>query len=140
MSALSVAESLHFRPLETSLDHTYLKVIHLSQNFDMSDQFVFKSKANCTQEKERGLSFSEELLDLYQVSSVPHRIKNLPAQQKTWIPSMGQEDPLGKGMTTHSSIVTWRISWKRSLKGCSPWDHKELDVTEWLTLSISIDL
>ena len=36
-------------------------------------------------------------------------IKNLPAMQETWVQSLGQEDPLEKGMTTHSSILAWRI-------------------------------
>ena len=35
-------------------------------------------------------------------------VKNLPAMQKTWIQSLGQEDPLEKGMATHSSILAWR--------------------------------
>ena len=38
-------------------------------------------------------------------------VKNLPAVQKTWVRSLGQEDPLEKGMATHSSILAWRIPW-----------------------------
>ena len=38
-------------------------------------------------------------------------VKNLPAIQETRVPSLGQEDPLEKGMATHSSIFAWRISW-----------------------------
>ena len=38
-------------------------------------------------------------------------IKNLPAVQETWVQSVGQEDPLEKGMTAHSSILAWRIPW-----------------------------
>ena len=38
-------------------------------------------------------------------------VKNLPAMQETWIRFLGQEDPLEKGMTTHSTIIAWRISW-----------------------------
>ena len=34
-------------------------------------------------------------------------VKNLPAMQETW----GSEDPLEKGMATHSSILAWRIPW-----------------------------
>ena len=37
--------------------------------------------------------------------------KDLPAIRKTWVRSLGQEDPLGKGMATHSSIPAWRIPW-----------------------------
>ena len=38
-------------------------------------------------------------------------VKNLPAMQETRIRSLGQEDPLEKGMATHSSILAWRIPW-----------------------------
>ena len=36
-------------------------------------------------------------------------VKNLPAMQETWVQSLGQEDPLEKGIATHSSILAWRI-------------------------------
>ena len=36
-------------------------------------------------------------------------VKNLPARQETWAQSLGWEDALEKGMTPHSSILTWRI-------------------------------
>ena len=36
-------------------------------------------------------------------------VKNLPAMRETGVPSLGQEDPLEKGMATHFSILTWRI-------------------------------
>ena len=38
-------------------------------------------------------------------------VKNLPAMQETWIHSLGGEDPLEKGMATHSYILAWRIPW-----------------------------
>ena len=38
-------------------------------------------------------------------------VKNPLAMQETWVRSLGQEDPLEKGMATHSSILVWRISW-----------------------------
>ena len=38
-------------------------------------------------------------------------VKNLPAMQETWAQSLGQEDPLEKGMATHSIIIAWRIPW-----------------------------
>ena len=38
-------------------------------------------------------------------------VNNLPAMQETWVQSLGQEDPLEKGMATHSSILAWRIPW-----------------------------
>ena len=36
-------------------------------------------------------------------------VKNLPAMWETWVRSMNQEDPLEKGMATHSSILAWKI-------------------------------
>ena len=38
-------------------------------------------------------------------------VKNLPAMWETWVRSLGWEDPLEKGMSTHSSIFAWRIPW-----------------------------
>ena len=38
-------------------------------------------------------------------------VKNLPAMQETRVQSLGQEDPLEKGMTTHSHILAWKIPW-----------------------------
>ena len=42
---------------------------------------------------------------------VAQRLKHLPAMRETWVQSLGQEDPLEKEMTTHSSILAWRIPW-----------------------------
>ena len=44
-------------------------------------------------------------------------VKNLLAMQETWVQSLGQEEPLEKGMATHSSIPAWRIPWTED-----PWD------------------
>ena len=38
-------------------------------------------------------------------------VKNLPVLQATWVQSLGQKDPLEKGMATHSSILAWRNPW-----------------------------
>ena len=38
-----------------------------------------------------------------------HMVKNLPTMWETQVQSLGWEDPLEKGMATHSSILTWRI-------------------------------
>ena len=46
------------------------------------------------------------------------------------VQSLGQEDPLEEGMTTHSSILAWRIPWTQSLLGYSPWGRKDLDMSE----------
>ena len=44
-------------------------------------------------------------------SLVTQMVKNPPAVQETRIRSLGQEDPLEKGMAIHSSILVWRIPW-----------------------------
>ena len=44
-------------------------------------------------------------------SLVAQKVKNLPAMQETWVRPLGWEDPLGKGVATHSSILAWRIPW-----------------------------
>ena len=44
-------------------------------------------------------------------SLVAQMVKNLPAMQETHVWSLGQEDPLKKGMATHASILAWRIPW-----------------------------
>ena len=38
-------------------------------------------------------------------------VKNLPAVQEVWVQFLDQEDPLEKGMATHSSILVWEIPW-----------------------------
>ena len=40
-------------------------------------------------------------------------VKNLPAMRETWVQSLGLEDPLKKGMSTHPSILARRISYIR---------------------------
>ena len=42
---------------------------------------------------------------------VAQMVKNLPAVWETWVLSLGQEDTLEKGMSTHGSILAWRIPW-----------------------------
>ena len=44
-------------------------------------------------------------------SLVAQLVKNPPAMWETWVQSLGWEDPLEKGKTTHSSILAWRIPW-----------------------------
>ena len=65
-------------------------------------------------------------------SLVTQTVKNLPAMQETKVLPLGQEDPLEKGMATHSSILAWRIPWTEE-----PWATvhgvTESDTTERLT-------
>ena len=48
---------------------------------------------------------------LFRTCLIAQSVKNLPAVQETWVQSLGGEDPLEKGMATHSSILAWRIPW-----------------------------
>ena len=43
-------------------------------------------------------------------------VKHLLIMRETWIQSLGWEDPLEKGMATHSSTLAWKISWTEELK------------------------
>ena len=56
-------------------------------------------------------------------SLVAKMVKNLPAIQETWVQSMGREDPMEKGMATHSSIPAWRIPWME--EPGEPWARKK---------------
>ena len=48
---------------------------------------------------------------IYMASLVTHLIKKPTAMWETWVRSQRWEDPLEKGMATHSGILAWRISW-----------------------------
>ena len=65
-------------------------------------------------------------------------VKYLPATQETQVQSLGQENPLEKGMATHSRILAWRIHGQRSLVGYNPrpWGCKESDTTEQLNSNL----
>ena len=51
------------------------------------------------------------------LSLAAHTVKNPPAKRETWVPSLGREDPLEKGTTTHFGLLTWRIPWTEELGG-----------------------
>ena len=56
--------------------------------------------------------------------------KNLPAMQETWVQFSGRENPLEKEMSTHSSILAWRIPWREEPGGLQSKGSQELDMTE----------
>ena len=78
--------------------------------------------------KQNGISSA-----LFGASLVAQLVKNPPAMWGTWVRSLGWEDPLEKGKATHSSILAWRIP-----HSIYPWGHKESDMTERLSLSLSV--
>ena len=63
------------------------------------------------------------VLQSFWASLVAQTVKNLPAVQETWVQSLGWEDPLEKGMATHSSVPAW----------ITPWTEKpeELQAKSW---------
>ena len=64
----------------------------------------------------------------------PQMAKNLPAVQETRVQSLHWEDPLEKGMATHSSILAWRIPWTEEPgRLYSPWARSDSDKTEQLS-------
>ena len=48
---------------------------------------------------------------LFWIALVAQIVQDLPAGQETWVQSLGWEDPVEKGMATHSIILAWRIPW-----------------------------
>ena len=63
-------------------------------------------------------------------SLVAQTVKNLPAMWKSWGGSQGQEDPLEKGMATHSSILAQRIPWTEEPGGLQSMESQRVDTTE----------
>ena len=55
--------------------------------------------------------------------------KNLPAKQELWVQSLGQEDPLEKGMAIQPSILAWEIPCTEELTGYNG-DAKDLNTTQ----------
>ena len=77
----------------------------------------------------------DKLTQCYGASLVAQTVKNPPGMQETQVQSLDQEDPLEKGMATHSSILAWRIPWTGTW-----WTHgvhrvtKSCDTTKQITL------
>ena len=61
---------------------------------------------------------------------VVQTVKNLPAMQETRVQSLDQEDPLEKGMATHSSILAWEIPWREESGRLQSMGSQELNTTE----------
>jgi len=56
-----------------------------------------------------------------QASLVPQTVKNLPTMRETQVLSLDWEDPLEKGMATHSSVLAWEITWTEEPSGLQDW-------------------
>ena len=60
------------------------------------------------------------VIDSWRGFLMTQMIKNLPPKQETWVPFLGQKDPLEKAVATHSSILAWEIPWAEELVGYRP--------------------
>ena len=66
-------------------------------------------------------------------------VKSLPAVQETQLSSLGLEDPLEKGMATHSGILAWRIPRTEELADYSPRIDRVTNTTAWERIGASLD-
>ena len=71
-------------------------------------------------------------LSVFGASLMAQMVKHLSTMRETRVRSLGQEDPLEKGMATHSSTLAWKIPWMEEPGGLQSMGRKELDVTERL--------
>ena len=71
-------------------------------------------------------------------SLVTQLVKNLPAMQETQVHFLGQEDPLGKEMVTHSSMLAWKIPRTEEPGRLQSMGHKEQDTTERLHFRVHL--
>ena len=62
-------------------------------------------------------------------------VKKMPAMQETQVQSLGQEDPLEKGISTHSSVLAWRIPRTEEPCRLHSWGRKR-DMNEQLSTHI----
>ena len=67
---------------------------------------------------------------------VTQTVKTLPAMRETWVWSLGQEDPLEKGMATHSSILAWEIPWTEGPGGLQSMGSQRVG-DDWATNSFT---
>ena len=77
------------------------------------------------------MTFDTEPSFIIRASLAAQLAKNLPAMRETWVQPLGWEDPLEKGMATHSSILTWKFHGVYS-----PWGRRESYTIEQLSLFI----
>ena len=82
--------------------------------FHILSSFVLTAGSGCSLVAARLQVFFSFLSE---ASTVAQIVKNLPAMQETWAQLLGQEDPLDKGMATHSSICAWEIPWTEEFSG-----------------------
>ena len=70
---------------------------------------------------------------------VAQTVKNLTALQETWVWSLGQGDPLEKGMTTHSSILAWKSPWTEEPGGLQSMVSQRVE-DDWVTNTTLVEI
>ena len=87
----------------------------LKKGFETSSSIFFGFLKGLKSPQSTLLLLSMASTTLREASLVAQMVKNPPAMQETWVWSLGQEDPLEKGMATHSNILAWEIPWIEEL-------------------------
>ena len=87
----------------TRFNSTHLSIIEICYNVDLMKQILTR------------LSFSLLSRTIGGASLVAQMVKCLPTMRETRVQSLGGEDPLEKEMTTHPSILAWKIPWTEEL-------------------------
>ena len=110
----------------------YYFQMHLWNRLNEYYEFHLMQIKHCTADKwlsiERWQSHEHVyLLGLYRASG---KEPTCQSRRQTLVQSLGQEDPLEKEITIHSSILSWRILWTEVPGNYSPWDHKEWNMTK----------
>ena len=78
------------------------------------------------------------LRDNFVQVSYSQMVKNPPAMEETRVPSLGWKDFLEKGMATHSSILPWRIPWKKQPGGIHSMGSQRI-IQDWATKHMQIN-
>ena len=84
---------------------------------DFSGASLMRTLISFTETFTTMINLSLVVLFVLWASLVAQMVKNPPAVQETQVQSLGGEDPLDKGMATHSSILAWRIPWTAGPRG-----------------------
>ena len=108
--------------VQTCIVVGYQLLCHLRNFFSI----IFKNTSSDSFNQDRDLVQSEDL--------EAQMVKNPPATRETWVRSLGQEDPLEKGMATHSSILAWRIPWTEESGGLQSMGSKRIEY-DWSDLA-----
>ena len=87
----------------------------LKKGFETSSSIFFGSLKGLKSPQSTLLLLSMASTTSREASLVAQMVKNPPAIQEIWVWSLGQEDPLEKGLATHSSFLAWEILWIEEL-------------------------